>query len=107
MTMIPSVGRIVLYTLTSTDAEQINKRRDDVQREGAGQTGKVVHVGNAAKAGDACAAIVVRTFGGQAANLQVHLDGNDTLWRTSVMPQEDYTPAVERIPGRWVWPPRV
>jgi hypothetical protein len=43
--------------------------------------------------------MVVRTFGGPAANLQVHLDGTDTYWATSRCEGEG--------PGFWAWPPRV
>ena len=39
---------------------------------------------------------------GASVNAQVSLDGNDTLWVTSVME------TVDRImPGGWFWPPRV
>jgi hypothetical protein len=105
MTMIPTVGRVVHYALTETDAAEINRQRDDARRAGPQNSGKIVHVGNPAEAGQICAADVVRVFGGQAANLQVKLDGNDTLWRTSVMPDE--TSADRPAPGRWIWPPRV
>jgi hypothetical protein len=99
MTQIPTPGRIVLYTLTSQDAFQINKRREDARREGAGETGKIVHVGNTAAPGELYPAMVVRTFGGQNVNLQVMLDGNDTFWATS-RPEGDDA-------GAWHWPPRV
>lgn len=102
MTQTLSVGRIVHYTLTEFDADEINRRRADAQREGAGNTGKIVHVGNSAAAGEVCAAIVVKAFTGDRANLQVMLDGNDALWRTSV-------PWALSSAGRgnWSWPPRV
>jgi hypothetical protein len=105
----PTVGRIVHYQLSDHDAEDINRRRADAEAyrranprpEQAGEpgaTGHVMHVGNRAEAGQACAATVVRTFGGDAANLQVHLDGTDTYWATSRGEGDQ--------PGQWTWPPR-
>jgi hypothetical protein len=85
----PTIGRIVHYTLTEADAAAINKRR----------TGALVdRVGNHATAGDICPAMIVRTFGGPAANLQVVLDGTDSFWVTS------RTEGTE--PGTWAWPER-
>jgi hypothetical protein len=95
------LGLRVLYTLTSDDAEQINRRRGDydayrrqatqvlVGEPGSlasGQSGHVGHTGNTASEGDVFPADVVRIFDRKRAgcvNLQVHLDGNDTLWATS------------------------
>ncbi|MDT7783903.1 MAG: hypothetical protein QOF58_2322 [Pseudonocardiales bacterium] len=84
----PSIGRIVHYRLSEYDAEAINRRRLGFPNDF-----------NAAVAGQAYPALVVRTFGGQAANLQVFLDGNDTQWVTSRTPGEDN--------GQWCWPARV
>jgi hypothetical protein len=95
--MQPSIGRIVHYKLTQADAAAINKRRADVKNPGAGMASQII-VGNDAAEGQVCAATVVRTFGGPAANLQVHLDGTDTYWATS------RTEGTE--PGTWAWPPR-
>lgn len=83
----PTIGRIVHYTLSDQDAEAILRRR-----------GGAALGGNVAVAGDAYPAIVVRTFGGEAANLQVFLDGEDTYWATSRVEGEDR--------GQWYWPPR-
>lgn len=107
--MQPTIGRIVHYTLTEADAKAINKRRADFyafQQTLAGTpdpghrgaTGHVAHTGNQASAGDVCPAMVVRTFGGTAANLQVHLDGTDTYWATSRSEGD--------TAGSWAWPPR-
>lgn len=99
--MSPTIGRIVHYTLSNFDADQINRRRDDfsaAQSASAG-LGYVGHVGNRATAGDVCPAIVVRTFGGPAVNLQVQLDGTDTFWATSRTEGEGE--------GHWAWPPRL
>jgi hypothetical protein len=104
MTQVATPGRIVMYTLSDHDAEQINRRRSDAARERAGQaqSGYVVHVGNEARAGDMLPAFVVRTFGGPSVNLQVLLDGNDTYWATS----RGETDADAREQGKWFWPTR-
>lgn len=71
----PTKGRIVLYTLNTSDVQRIVSKR-------------AVHgtVGNFTYPGDTYPAMVVRTWGtgpDQAVNLQVFLDGEDTLWATS------------------------
>ena len=86
--MLPTIGRIVHYTLSANDVAQIEKRRGPA---GAG--------GNRVDVGEVYPAVVVRTFGGDAANLQVLLDGGDNLWATSRTEGEGH--------GRWFWPPRV
>lgn len=88
--MLPTIGRIVHYQLTKTDAEAINRSRADFE----------AHTGNRAEEGQAFPAMIVRTFGGDMAiNLQVHLDGTDTYWATSRSEGDR--------PGGWIWPPRV
>lgn len=102
---VPSVGRIVHYTLTEADAEAINRRRADAanslaqHREAA--DGTQVHAGNRAKEGDVLPMLIVRVWNEVpgTVNGQVFLDGNDTLWVTSVTPGDG--------PRRWAWPPRV
>jgi hypothetical protein len=94
--MQPSIGQIVHYTLTEYDAAAINKRREDAKAAGAVTQ---FHVGNHATAGDVCPAMIVATFGGPAANLQVVLDGTDTYWATS---RTEGT-----APGTWAWPARI
>jgi hypothetical protein len=91
----PTIGRIVHYTLTEADAAAINKRREDAKATGAVTQ---FHVGNHAAPGDVCPAMIVATFGGPAANLQVVLDGTDTYWATSRTEGDG--------PGYWTWPPR-
>lgn len=103
---LPTVGRTVLYRLNSYDVATINTRRADFSAHTRanprtdpgtlGATGHVGHVGNPASVGDVCAATVVRVFGGSNANLQVHLDGSDTMWVTSAAEGDE--------PGRWTWP---
>lgn len=90
--MIPSVGRIVHYTLTADDAEQANRRRKDARNNIAkhreDRLGYVAHFGNDAAEGQVYPALIVRVWGEQpteqvSVNLQVFLDGNDVLWVTS------------------------
>ncbi len=82
----PTIGRIVHYRLSEQDVARLRDGGRDV--------------GNEAHAGDVYPAMVVRTFGGTAANLQVFLDGPDTLWVTSRDHDEDTL-------GCWFWPPRL
>jgi hypothetical protein len=102
----PSTGRIVHYTLTEADADSINGFRKDsrnAQQSPAGvakiPTGYQDHVGNEVDGGDVVALIVTRAFPKNLVNGQLILDGNDTLWVTSV-PEGDGR-------GQWAWPPRV
>lgn len=107
--MIPSVGRIVHYTLNEYDAEVINKRRKDAENKNAAgvtlasqELGAVVHVGNEVRAGDVYPLVITRTWGDtetSGVNGQVLLDGNDTYWATS-RTQGDGE-------GRWREPARV
>ncbi|AMM44181.1 hypothetical protein BJD78_gp11 [Arthrobacter phage KellEzio] len=81
----PTLNQPVLYTLSSHDAEQINRRRKHFHeyRQNAGlDTGHQGHVGNTVGEGDQFAAIVVRVFH-TSANLRVFLDGNDDFWACS------------------------
>ena len=92
------LGATVLYRLTDQDAEAVNARRADARAHAAlapsglasagnyGRTGHVAHVGNDVRAGEQYPATVVRVWPAPAAsvNLQVHLDGTDVLWSTSV-----------------------
>lgn len=105
--MIPTIGRIVHYTLTSGDAEVINRRRDDadafrrnlpgiIEAGERGRTGHIEHFGNYVAAGDAFPAVIVRTFGETTANLKVLLDGNDDYWATSCAEGHGF--------GHWAWP---
>jgi hypothetical protein len=109
-TIIPTIGRIVHYKLSEADAEQINRRREDAEANrvkvsrgfAPAVTGSQKHIGNRAEAGQVYPMLIVRTWGStpeSVVNGQVFLDGNDTLWVTSVGQGEG-----ER---RWVVPPRV
>lgn len=87
--MVPTTGRIVLYTLSEYDAESINKRR-------------VPQDGNSATVGDVLPAVIIRPWGNTeaaSANLQVLLDGTGSYWATSRSQGDE--------PGQWHEPPRV
>lgn len=108
--MHPTIGRIVLYTLTAADAEMIERRRittgeiQDRIKEGEWPVGAQAHLGNPVKEGDAFPAIIVRVREGLTGmvNLRVLLDGTDEFWATSRhMCEGDST-----TPGQWFWPPR-
>ena len=76
--MIPTVGRIVHYTLSAQDAERVKFARGVVSAQ---------QVGNDPEVGQVYPMLIVRCWGTTAessVNGQVFLDGNDTLWVTSV-----------------------
>lgn len=109
-TRTPKIGDIVLYELTDGDAQAINRRRTDAADSAAYHarihSGAIVHTGNAAhggnveneyvnnthvervtKHGDIYPLIITRVWGDTPeanVNGQVLLDGNDSIWVTSV-----------------------
>lgn len=83
----PTIGRFVHYTLDAEDAERINDYRDDFDTA----------LGNTAHPGDTFPLLVTRVFESDGPiNGQVFLDGNDSLWVTSVHAGEGE--------GTWAWP---
>lgn len=91
MSQIPTLGRIVIYTLTGRDAKKINGRRGDarahMQKHKQRKNGVMVHVGNAVSAGEFFPMIITRVWGPDATsavNGQVMLDGGDLFWVSSV-----------------------
>lgn len=115
--MKPTIARIVLYTLSAADAEQIMRRRtsgsaiaeriknnsitagDLDQDEALPPTwplGAQAHIGNDVKEGDVFPLLITRLWSATCVNGQVFLDGNDQLWVTSAL--EGTTP------GTWAWP---
>jgi hypothetical protein len=88
--MIPTIGRIVHYTLSAQDAAQVNSLR-----------GSATFRANQAFAGDVYPMLIVRVWGDQpqsCVNGQVFIDGDFTLWVTSV--------AVGEGPRHFTWPVR-
>lgn len=81
--MIPSIGRIVHYTLNQSNADRINKNR---AISGTWDATSEFCEGNPVVVGETS---VVQG--------QVFLDGNDTLWVTSVKQGDDE--------GQWHKPP--
>ena len=126
--MNPTIGRIVLYTLTDEDVKQINRRRTSgsqiAERIKNNSTtvrdldqdeifppmwpiGAQAHIGNTWSSGEQFPCIIVRVWPDEygpsipGINGQVLLDGNDQLWVTSI------AECPECKPGTWNWPPRV
>lgn len=95
---VPYIGEIVLYKLSADDAEDINRRRKDA-RDNWGRirdekSGYQAHVGQTTEeAGNIFPMIVTLAWHNGMANGQVILDGNDSLWVTSVSEGDD--------PGEW------
>lgn len=109
--MEATIGRIVLYTLTADDAAMVNRRRNQTApaeireriKAGTWPVGAQAHIGNQEDAGSVRPMLVVRIWDApiQTINGQVLLDGNDTLWVTSV------AQSAAPEPGKWHWPVRV
>lgn len=88
---MPTVGRIVHYTLSAQDVQRISPRRT---------SSNAVHIGNEPREGDVVPMMIVRVWQSDqhSVNGQAFLDGTDVLWVTS---------AIEgSVPGTWAWPPR-
>lgn len=99
-----SLGRIVLFRMSQHLADQANKRRTDFLRAHPQESGLQAHVGNEVLAGRVYPATIVSIHSPTLVNLQVTLDGTDTLWATSV----DIAPEGQPDkPYAWIWPPRV
>ena len=103
--MIPTIGRLVIYKLTASDAEQVNRRRTTavsiVERIKVlmWPLGAQAHIGNTVAEGDEFPMLIVRLWGTtetSCVNGQVFLDGSDVLWVTSVSQGIN-----------WRWPERV
>lgn len=98
------LGRVVLYTLTDTDAQQINARRTtpaEIQDQvvmGCWSIGAQAHVGARVAEGEVVAAIVVRALPTGDVNLKLMLDGTDVLWCRGKRQ------ATGSKPGHWHWP---
>lgn len=101
--MLPTPGRIVLYTLRESDVRLINAQRAASDAGARQHAGLAPVIGNDVAEGQEYPAMVVRVFDGAAegeCNLQVFLDGSDTFWACSRKAADVPTP------GAWRWPPR-
>jgi len=86
--MKPTIGKIVIYKLTETDAEQINRRRTNglsiLERIKVNMwpLGAQAHIGNAVKEGEEFPLVVTKISWSsyQMVNGQALLDSNDVLW---------------------------
>ena len=98
-------GRIVHYVTSEQDEEQVNRRRTDphtiIQRmeNGSWHEGAQAHIGNPASYMDHLPMVITRVWDYYSGviNGQVFLDGNDTLWVTSVPYSEG------KLPRTWHW----
>ena len=92
--MLPTIGRIVLYTMDQEDCNVINGMR----------AGDVSFRGNNVHAGQTYPAMVVSVNGPTSVNLQVFLDGTDCHWAPSRA--QDIYADVDDEPewGCWKWP---
>jgi hypothetical protein len=88
--MKPSIGRIVRYVLSQSDAQHLNTRRMVTRAAGTQCT-----------AGQCVPAMITKVWWGtDAVNLRVILDGEDNHWVQS------RTENAEKSPGSWHWPER-
>lgn len=97
---MPSPGDIVLYSLTSTDAERANRNREHGKRVSRIPLlrGVQAHHGPEHAAGEVVPLLVVESsVDGCVLAGQVFLKGNDSLWVDQV------TPLVSEAAGRWMW----
>lgn len=94
---MPALGQTVQYMLTTLDVDHITRRRAAAERAAADPPHLIGPSGADVAEGDIYPAIVVRVISLDGpVNLQVWLDGNDTLWTERV--EEGTTP------GHWAWP---
>lgn len=113
--MVPSVGRIVHYRLTEADAARVllHRRHHTVEvpwsnEHGSGVARHAAFEGNAPKGGDVYPMLITRVWSpepteGDCVQGQVFLDGNDSLWVTSVQ-QQGYTYDPSITEGVWFEP---
>lgn len=96
--MKPSIGRIVLYTLSERDAEGIRFLTD---RAASVNRGAVAPVGDDAWAGETYPAVIVSVAGPAAhetVNLKVWLNGTHDYWVPGATEGD--------VRGTWHWPER-
>lgn len=113
----PSLGRILLYSVTAEQSAQVNRRRTDGKAIAARMklmvasdtgedevihgwpAGAQAHIGEPLEPGELVPLIVTKVFEGGTVNGQAFLEGNDVLWVIAVNEGTG--------PGTWQWPPRV
>ena len=114
--MTPTIGRIVHFRLSASQAAEINEARSNIHPGGHERTQK--HMGNSVAEGTVVPLVVTQVWpteyqGGWLAhhepgtkyespvgvNGQALLDGNDSLWVCSA-------PQSATLPGCWFWPPK-
>lgn len=100
---IPSIGRIVHYTLSEYDVEQIAAQRklEAITADNAQDVYAKARRGNTPEVGDVYPMLITRVWGDtpeSSVNGQVFLDGNDVLWATSA--------CVGHGPHTFAWPAR-
>ena len=90
--VVPVIGDMTVYAMSSYNANEVNARRKDANDRlpwyHALKPGAQMHKGNPVTAGDCFPMMITRVWGvapTSAVNGQVFLDGNDTLWVTSVV----------------------
>lgn len=118
---MPTVGRIVLYTLTKWDTDQIRFRRQQSRVSPAdAPPGVAQFSGNDPHEGECVPLIIARVWPGEfpandggpaqdGVNGQAILDGNDTHWVTSATEDaREIKPGEPWVgePGTWRWPVR-
>lgn len=92
----PSLGRIVVYTLTEDDALAITRRRRGGREEGTAVASINMVVGNPVHAGDEFPMTITSVAPDASINGQVWLDGSDTFWAQGVIAGVGG--------GTWRWP---
>ena len=114
--MKPTIGRIVIYRLSNQDAEAMERRRTtgasiaerikkNTPDSSCWPLGAQAHIGNPLYEGAEVPMVIIRVWpdefgtGIPGVNGQAFLDGNDSLWVTSVKEGNE--------PGTWHWPERV
>lgn len=108
--MTPSIGRIVIYTVSEAVAEIINWRRAYAQKnmERLFDSGAIYHMGSRVNPGDQFAMIITRVLavtGIMPVCGTVFLDGSDTHWAAGVGYHE-FNNASTAVAGMWSWPDR-
>ena len=82
--MRPSLGQIVIYRLSDSDADAINRRRQHalshLDQHRAEATGVLIHTGSTVNAGERYPMLVARVNNDMTINGVVFADGADPFW---------------------------